>query len=321
MICWSDKSTTLAIHVDSFSTARSEQVQLAVQDDTLSLATHETKRCIATVLDRIALVWLFVEHEKEGSQMPSVLAIAAHPDDIEFVMAGTLLRLKAAGWDCHYFNVANGCCGSMTMDRAACAAARLVEAQNAATLLQSKFYPPICDDLSIFYTPELLAKVAAVVREAAPTIVLTHSLVDYMEDHQNAARLAVTATFAKGMPNYKSDPKVQIATGEVAVYHAQPHGNRTPMGELVRPTHFVDVTSVMPSKRAALLAHVSQAGWLDQTQGLSAYEQTMEELNREVGQLSGVFQCAEGWRKHLHLGFSGHDFDPLADALPDLIQA
>jgi LmbE family N-acetylglucosaminyl deacetylase len=41
-----------------------------------------------------------------------VLAAAAHPDDIEFMMAGTLLRLKDAGCEIHLWNLANGCCGS-----------------------------------------------------------------------------------------------------------------------------------------------------------------------------------------------------------------
>jgi LmbE family N-acetylglucosaminyl deacetylase len=41
-----------------------------------------------------------------------VLAAAAHPDDIEFMMAGTLLRLKDAGCEIHLWNLANGCYGS-----------------------------------------------------------------------------------------------------------------------------------------------------------------------------------------------------------------
>ncbi len=181
--------------------------------------------------------------------MPSVLAIAAHPDDIEFVMAGTLLRLAERGWTLHYFNIANGCYGSMTLDRDACAQARLAEAQRAASLLGAAFYRPICDDLAIVYTPELLARVSAVVRTAQPQIVLTHSLVDYMEDHQNAARLAVTAAFSRAMPNYRSDPTVPTYSSDVTLYHAQPHGNRTPMGEPVQPSHFVDVTDLMQRKR------------------------------------------------------------------------
>ena len=40
--------------------------------------------------------------------MPSALAIAAHPDDIEFVMAGTLIRLREAGWEVHCLNLSTG---------------------------------------------------------------------------------------------------------------------------------------------------------------------------------------------------------------------
>ena len=58
---------------------------------------------------------------------PRALAIAAHPDDIEFVMAGTLLMLQRAGWEIHCLNVANGNLGSMTippLNWRACAVAR-----------------------------------------------------------------------------------------------------------------------------------------------------------------------------------------------------
>jgi N-acetylglucosamine malate deacetylase 1 len=248
-----------------------------------------------------------------GSQR--VLAIAAHPDDIEFVMAGTLLQLAARGWEVHYFNIANGCGGSMTLDRAACAATRLQEAQLAAAMLPAKFYPPICDDLEIFYSKELLQQVAAVVRQAQPEIVLTHAPLDYMEDHQNASRLAVTAAFVRGMPNYVTNPPTQPYATDVSVYHAQPHGNRTPLGELVTPTHVVDVSAYAQRKQELLCAHASQGQWLDDTQRMSSYVDTMFELNREVGTMSGKFKLAEGWRKHLHLGFSASGIDPLADAL------
>ncbi|MCA9133836.1 MAG: PIG-L family deacetylase, partial [Planctomycetales bacterium] len=111
---------------------------------------------------------------------PAVLAIAAHPDDIEFVMAGTLLQLAQRGWQVHYFNVANGCCGSKSLGREQCAALRLKEAQQAASLIPATFYPPICDDLDVFYTRQPLAQVSAVVRRAKPQIVLTHAPIDYM---------------------------------------------------------------------------------------------------------------------------------------------
>jgi N-acetylglucosamine malate deacetylase 1 len=256
---------------------------------------------------------------------PSVLAIAAHPDDIEFVMAGTLLQLHRRGWQVHYFNVANGCCGSTTLNRQQCAAVRLDEARRAAELIPATFYPPICDDLEIFYNKELLAKVSAVVRQARPSIILTHAPSDYMEDHQNAARLAVGGAFSRAMPNWITCPESSIYADEVAVYHAQPHGNRDPLGNLVLPTYFVDVSPMMDRKRELLAAHASQDQWLDATQGISAYLETMLSLNNEVAQMMSSleipppqrFEYAEGWRKHIHLGLGSADFDPLQKVLSE----
>ncbi len=247
----------------------------------------------------------------------NVLAIAAHPDDIEFVMAGTLLQLAARGWTVHYFNIANGCCGSMTLSQEECAATRLLEAQAAAALIPARFYAPICNDLEIHYCTELLQKVASVVRQAQPQIVLTHSLVDYMEDHQYAARLAVTGAFVRSMPSYTPQPSAAAYQDDVAVYHAQPHGNRTPMGEVVRPTHAVDVTKFLQRKQQLLRTHASQGVWLDDTQRMGSYIDTMLDLNREVGSFSGRFELAEGWRRHIHLGLSTAGYDPLRDALAE----
>lgn len=255
--------------------------------------------------------------EYEFAMQPSVLAIAAHPDDIEFVMAGTLLRLARAGWQVHYFNIANGCCGSQQMDREECAATRLQEATQAAAAIQATFYPPICNDLEIFYDHATHARVTSIVRRAKPSIILTHSLTDYMEDHQNAARLAVGAAFARGMPNFQCDPPELAFTGETAVYHAQPHGNRDPLGNLIHPTHFVNVSDLLERKRELLAYHASQNAWLDASQQMSSYLQTMEDMGREVGLLSGQYILAEGWRRHLHLGLSAPNFDPLHAALRD----
>lgn len=244
---------------------------------------------------------------------PSVLAIAAHPDDIEFVMAGTLMRLAEAGWAVHYFNIANGCCGSADLTRSACARVRLAEAQQAASRIPATFYPPIRNDLEIFYDAATHQEVAAIVRRARPSIVLTHALADYMEDHQNAARLAVGGAFVRGMPNFGCAGEPFDAP--IAVYHAQPHGNRDPMGARVVPSHFVNVTDIQPRKRELLACHASQDSWLDASQKMSSYLQAMDDLNREVGQLSGRYTFAEGWRQHIHLGLAEADFDPLRRAL------
>jgi len=245
----------------------------------------------------------------------SVLAIFAHPDDIEFVAAGTLIQLGLRGWDLHYLNLCSGSGGSVQMDGVTTAATRLKEAREAARILGATFHDPIADDLELFYCPEALRKVAAVVREVRPAIVLTHSPLDYMEDHMNASRLAVTAVFAHGVPNFQTEPPRASFSGDVTVYHALPHGLCDPLRQRVRAGLYVNTETVQERKCAALSAHVSQKHWLDVSQGMDSYIASMEELSKSVGELSGRFEHAEGWRRHLHLGFSAKDIDPLRAAL------
>jgi N-acetylglucosamine malate deacetylase 1 len=220
---------------------------------------------------------------------PRVLAVAAHPDDIEIAMGGTLLRLAEAGWELHYFNLASGNGGSLEMDG-----------------------ETVAQDLEIVYSVELLRKVAAVVRRVNPRIVLTHALRDYMEDHMETARLAVTAAFAKHVPNFASDPPLPGAPGDVAVYHAMPHGGHGPLREAVEPGCYVDITRVMERKRHALEAHQSQQPWLDASQGMTSYVQSMVEAGETWGRRSGRFAAAEGWIQHQHEGLSRCDGDPLS---------
>ncbi len=242
-------------------------------------------------------------------------AVAAHPDDIEFVMAGTLILLHSAGYEIHMMNIANGCCGSTEHSATHTAQIREQEAIAAADSIGAEFHPSLVNDLEIFYDHETLTRLAAVMREVAPEILLVHAPSDYMEDHMNACRLAVTAAFARGMPNYPTRPPRPPVDQAVTIYHAQPHGNRDPLGHLVRPGMFVDVGGVMAEKTAMLACHKSQQQWLDTSQGLNSYLEAMKDLMREVGHMSGHFEFAEGWRRHNHLGLSGPKDDPLQTTL------
>lgn len=248
--------------------------------------------------------------------MPTALAIAAHPDDIEFLMSGTLILLGDAGYELHYLNVANGDLGSAHLDQLTTARTRREEARSAAASIGAVFHESLCGDLQILYELPLLRKVAAVVREVAPDIVLTHSPVDYMEDHTNACRLAVTATFARNMPNLVTDPPRPAVARKTTLYHAQPYGHRDPLRRPVEPELFVDTSSVLERKVQMLAKHECQKRWLDESQGLDSYLQTLRDLDAEVGRMSGLFPCAEGWRRHLHMGFCGEHDDPLREALP-----
>ena len=246
----------------------------------------------------------------------SALAVFAHPDDIEFVAAGTMFLLAEAGYDLHYFLLCSGNCGAMDLGPEDIRDVRQSEARKAAEILGAKFYPPIADDLELIYCVENLRKVAAVVRQAEPSIVLTHSPEDYMEDHMNASRLAVTAAFAREMPNFFTDPISGEMEGEVAVYHAMPHLLMDQVRKPVEPDFLINTGSVHQRKQKALAAHASQKEWLDRTQGMDSYIQTMDDLSLKIGSFVGKTMHAEGWRRHSHMGFSASaQFDPLQDAL------
>jgi LmbE family N-acetylglucosaminyl deacetylase len=249
----------------------------------------------------------------------AAFAIGAHPDDIEFFMAGTLLLLKDAGYEIHYMTLANGCCGSTVVDKDTITRMRRAEAMAAAQSVGAVFHESLVDDLDIFYDKPTLARLAAVVRDVAPEIILTHPPVDYMEDHTNTCRLAVTAAFSRGMPNFAVDPPRDATEGPVTVYHSQPAGNREPLGELVRPRMFVDVTDKMDDRVAMLAKHESQKRFLDETQRMDCYLDALRDMAREVGQMSGKFNYAEGWRRHLHLGFCEATDDPLVRELGERV--
>jgi N-acetylglucosamine malate deacetylase 1 len=251
--------------------------------------------------------------------MPTAFAIGAHPDDIEFFMSGTLTLLGEAGYELHYMNLANGDLGTTQYDRVTAARVRREEGRAAAASIGAVYHESLCRDLEIIYDLSLLAKLTAVMREVAPQILLTHSPVDYMEDHTNTCRLAVSAAFARCMPNLITDPPRDAIFEKVTIYHSQPNGNRDPLRRIVEPEMYVDTTGVIDRQVQMLAQHESQKRWLDESQGLGAYLQTLRDLQAEVGRMSGLFAYAEGWRRHLHLGFCGPDDDPLRTALKDRI--
>ncbi|NUM55649.1 MAG: PIG-L family deacetylase [Candidatus Hydrogenedentes bacterium] len=246
---------------------------------------------------------------------PVVLAVAAHPDDIELMMAGTMLMLARAGWEVHYINLCNGSMGTAEHDRDTIVAIRAEEGREAARILGATWHPPMVDDLDLYYDRSLPRRLGAVVRDVKPAIMLVQSPQDYMEDHMNACRVAVTAAFCRGMRNFITDPIREPVAGEVTLYHALPWGLRDPLRRVIRAGQYVNIEPVLTMKRAALAAHKSQKEWLDRSQGLDSYLTTMEDMARQVGRMSGTFDCAEGWRRHLHLGFCAEGADPLADAL------
>jgi len=212
-------------------------------------------------------------------------------------------------------NMANGNCGTAVLSHDEIVKIRGKEAQNAAKFLGAKYYPPLANDIEVFYEDKLIRKVCAIIRDIKPTIMLIPSLKDYMEDHMNTARIGVTAAFCRGMINYISIPKKKAAEEDVTLYHALPYGLKDGLTDPVIPEIYTDISSVIKQKGEMLGMHKSQKEWLDKSQGLDSYIKTMEDMSKEVGEMSEGFKYAEGFIKHSHLGFSATAVDPLKDLL------
>lgn len=251
---------------------------------------------------------------------PVVLAAVAHPDDLEFLFCGTLLRLRDAGCAIHMWNLADGSCGTVNHSRDEIIRIRAAEAARSAALAGATLHPPVFADMAVFYNQPSLATVAAVVRTVRPQVILTHSADDYMEDHQNVCRLITSAAFSRAMPNFSPEPPRPPYADPVRLYHAPPHGLQNGLGERFRPDFLVDIAAVMETKRRQLACHESQFAWLDDSQGMEAPVREMEALCRALAGEGHGLEYAEGWRRHSHSGFCPPDFDPVAALLADFIQ-
>ena len=185
-------------------------------------------------------------------------AIGAHPDDIEFMMAGTLLLLKQRGYEIHMMNVANGNCGTATESHNEIVRIRTEEARQAAKFAGATLHPSLVNDIEIFYEKDILIRIAAIMRIVNPQILLVPSPQDYMEDHANVSRLAVTAAFCRSMLNYITLPPVSPVVRDTAIYHALPYGLRDGLRRRGLAGQYVDIGSVLDLKRDMLALHHNQ---------------------------------------------------------------
>lgn len=177
------------------------------------------------------------------------------------------------------------------------------------------WHPPIGDDLLLFYSERPLRQVCALIRRVRPAVILTHPPQDYMEDHMTTCRLAVTGAFARGIPNFRSGPARAPTFDPLTLYHSKPHGFADPLRGEWKPEAWVNTASVQRERLAALACHRNQHEWLDASQGMNSYVASAAAEARELGRRSKKFTHAEGWTRHLHLGFGAESNDPLCDAL------
>lgn len=244
-------------------------------------------------------------HDKrEKKRGGVVLAVGAHPDDVEFLMAGTLALLHKKGYRIFIATVCTGDMGSMELRSHEIASVRFKEATNSAKILDA---PYIClgeSDLHLVFDNPIRFKAVELIRKINPDIVITHSPEDYMMDHQLTADLIWDACFNAPIPNYvtnQADP--MKPTKKIPfLFYADAIGGRNRFGEKVRIDFYVDIDSTIKVKERMLAQHRSQREWLRAQHGIDEYIFQMRRWAEARGSEIGR-RYAEAFRQH-----KGHPF-------------
>lgn len=194
----------------------------------------------------------------------TVLAVGAHPDDLEIQIGGTLAKYAQLGSQVIMAIATDGSAGHMCISSNKLAEIRHKEARAASDVIGAKFYwlgyqdELIADDISTRLT------FVELIRKSKPDIILTHSPNDYHPDHRTVSKLVLDASFLSGLPNVKTATSAHL--GVQPIYYWD-----TMTGIGFSPTEYVDVSIFYEIKKEMLSKHVSQIKWLLDHDGIDIF--------------------------------------------------
>jgi LmbE family N-acetylglucosaminyl deacetylase len=233
-----------------------------------------------------------------------ILAIHAHPDDLELQCAGTVALLKQKGHHVVMANMTPGDKGSAELGPEEIAAVRRQEAQDSAKLLGVECLCLEFRDLEIDINHDARRRVTEVLRKTQPDIILTAPPIDYMSDHEMTSRLVRDACFCAAVPNYVTgqwDP-APITKKIPALYYVDPVEGTDWFGNQVPYDFVVDITSTMDLKLQMLACHKSQREWLRRQHGMDEYLDSCRRHAEQRGKEAG-YQYGEAFRQ-----YKGHPY-------------
>ncbi|MBI5363091.1 MAG: bacillithiol biosynthesis deacetylase BshB1 [Planctomycetes bacterium] len=176
-----------------------------------------------------------------------VLAVAAHPDDAEICVGGTLLTLARAGKRCGIVDLTRGEMGTRgtRADRD-----HETSAANAVMRLALRANLELPDG-RIEATIDARERLADLIRRHAPDVVLAHHLEDLHPDHAAAGRIAREAWYLSGLARLAELAGDVPARRPKRLYHFMGHVT-------FEPTFVVDIGPVWEEKLALVRCYASQ---------------------------------------------------------------
>jgi N-acetylglucosamine malate deacetylase 1 len=209
-----------------------------------------------------------------------LLAIAAHPDDVELTCGGTLLKMAKRGYKTGILDLTAGEMGTRGTPET-----RAKESAKAAKLLRVKWRKILgVPDSDVQASRQHKLRLAAVIRQLRPKTVIIPYWSARHPDHYNASALGYEGCFLAGL-------KQLPVEGEAYRPHKILYS--TAFAEFVRPTFVVDISEHYEQRRKAILAYGSQFRPKGEKKGavhlgLEELEDTMNRLARHYGQMIGV---------------------------------
>jgi len=246
--------------------------------------------------------------------MARILAIHAHPDDVEILAGGTVALLASRGHEITIATMTAGDCGSRELPPEEISDVRRREAGSSAALIGAGYLCLEMRDLAVINDDASRRHVAEVLRRSRAELVLTSAPVDYLCDHEAASAMVRDACFGAPAPNYRtgSDSPAPALEAIPHLYFMDPVGGCDREGNLVEPEFVVNVAATFARKREMLAQHASQRNWLRQHHGTDDYLDQMERWTQERGRLAGLSH-GEGFRQ-----YRGHPY-PQSPLLQELL--
>jgi LmbE family N-acetylglucosaminyl deacetylase len=196
-----------------------------------------------------------------------VLAVGAHPDDLEILCGGTLSRFASAGHEVTMCHVTRGDAGSFVHSRDQIARIRGEEARRAADVVGAGYATLGLPDGGVSAAAaDHRRAMVDLVREARPDVIITHHPGDYMGDHNEVSKLVFHASFVATLPLVET--RLPHHSRVTPLYYME-----TVAGLGFSPVEFVDVTEAIDAKVAMLEAHTSQLQWLRDHDGVDVVDQ------------------------------------------------
>ncbi len=230
--------------------------------------------------------------------MATILAVHAHPDDIEILCGGTLALLAGQGHTVAIVTATAGEGGSAEYDPPETGRIRQAEAAAAAARIGASYRCLGFPDLGVFNDDASRRAVTELLRSIAPDVVITGSPIDYHPDHEAISVLVRDACFAAPVVNYRTGQSGEIRMIPT-LYFMDAIGGRDRQGTKLPRDFAVDVGATFSVKQAMLAEHKSQADWVARQHGITDHLADMDRWTRRVGKDFGV-ELAEGFRQYRH---------------------